>query len=278
MCVRAVAGGEDLDDVIPGFSGHKVALVARDVIEVLQAGDLKRSAPPGGDWLRTIAAESRFAEAARLWQLRKESEAKTATTHGQEILEGVAASSDRSPVLFYEDIYFEAAQSLLRRSDRRALERHNQRVADLLRDPKAPNLMMALRDLAVVHLKLGDYPEGLAMLAALLRHDSSDPWTFNALALDLPRLGFAAEGRLAAERGLELVHQYDDPDQLAKQLTELLREVSRGEDRSDAPKDATADLRDALRTPFDVKGPGSSRELALRRKPLTGRGDAHSWN
>jgi hypothetical protein len=190
MCVRAVAGGEDLDDVIPGFSGHKVALVARDVIEVLQAGDLKHSDPPGGDWLRTIVAESRFSEAARLRERRNEAEANAPTAHGQEILEGVAASSDRSPVLFYEDIYFEASQSLLRRSDRRALERHNERIADVLRDPKAPNLMAAMRDLAVVHLKLGDYPEGLAMLSALLRHDPSDPWAFNALAIDLPRLVF----------------------------------------------------------------------------------------
>jgi hypothetical protein len=63
------------------------------------------------------------------------------------------------------------------------------------------------------------------------------------------------------------VRRNDDPDGLAKQLTELLREMGRGEDRSDAPKDATANLRDALRTPFDVNGLGSSRELALRLVP-----------
>jgi uncharacterized protein YecA (UPF0149 family) len=54
---------------------------------------------------------------------------------------------------------------------------------------------------------------------------------------------------------------------LSAQLSNLLQETGTAEDRSDAPRDAVDDLRDALRTPFDAKGVESSRELALRLVP-----------
>jgi hypothetical protein len=34
--MRAVAAGRALDDVIPGFSAHRMALVARDALEVAE--------------------------------------------------------------------------------------------------------------------------------------------------------------------------------------------------------------------------------------------------
>jgi tetratricopeptide (TPR) repeat protein len=262
-CVRAVVTADNLDEVVPGFSAHRVALVARDVLEVLDAGDLEHDEPPGGDWLRTIVAEARFFEADRLRREGDRDGAKAAWDRARDILEEVAASSDRSSVLWYEDIYFEAVQALLRRRDRKALVRQMECIAEGLTDADCPNLDAELRDLALVHLELGDYREGLSLFAALHRHDPSDPWAYNALALNLPRLGLPSLGRLAAERGLEFVRRGEDTERLSGQFTNLLQETGTAEDRSDAPKDAVDDLRDALRTDFDATGAEPSRDLAL---------------
>lgn len=93
-CVRAVAIGDELDGVIPGFSAHRVALVARDALEVLEAGDVEHREPPGSDWLRTIVAEARFFEAERLRQTGDRDGSTAAYDRGRDILEEVAASSD----------------------------------------------------------------------------------------------------------------------------------------------------------------------------------------
>jgi hypothetical protein len=124
-----------------------------------------------------------------------------------------------------------------------------------------------MRDLALFHLKLGDDRRGLALLAELHRSDPSDPWAYNAVALHLPRLGLNSLGRLAAERGIELVRRGADPDWLGKQLSELLSEIGAAEDRSDAPHEVIEDLRDALRTNFDSVASISPRDLALRLVP-----------
>jgi tetratricopeptide (TPR) repeat protein len=266
-CVCAVATADDLDHVIPDYPGHRVALVARDVLEVLEAGPLDRAEPPGRDWLRTVVAEARFFEADRLRRQGDREGARAAWDRGRDILAEVAASSDRSPVLWYEDIYFEAVQALLRRGDRLALVRQTECIAEGLRHPECPNVVAEMRDLAVVHLELGDYREGLALLAALHRNDPSDPWAYNAVALDLPRFGLPFLARLAAERGLELLARGDDKERLTEQFHDLLREARKAEDRCDAPRDAVDDLRDALHAPFDTKGSESSRELALRLVP-----------
>jgi hypothetical protein len=156
-CVRAVVTAADLEEVVHGFSAHRVALVARDVIEVLEAGDLVDGDPPGSDWLRTIVAEGRFFEADRLRRQGDQQGARAAWDRARDILEEVAASSDRSSVLWYDDIYFEAVQALLRRRDRKALVRQMECVAEGLNDADCPNLDAQLRDLALVHLELGDY-------------------------------------------------------------------------------------------------------------------------
>ncbi len=62
-CARAVANRTDMNEAIPGFSAHDVALVARGVLDVAEAGDLARPDIVGSDWLLTIVAEALFAEA-----------------------------------------------------------------------------------------------------------------------------------------------------------------------------------------------------------------------
>lgn len=267
-CVRAVAAEAGLEGVIPDWSGHEVALVAQDALEAAEAGDLDRHAPSGSDWLLTLIAEARLFAAARH---RKEGDAggaRAAWDEASAVLEKVAASSNRSGVLWYEDIYFEAAQSLVRRGDKLGLVRQVECIAEGLRnDAKGPNTLSEMRDLAFFYLKLGDHRRGLSILAELHRAKPSDPWAYNALALGLPGIGLNSLGRMAAERGLELVRRGNDPERLENQLSELLKEIGAAEDRSDAPSDVVDELRDALRTDFDSVASISPRDWALRLVP-----------
>lgn len=266
-CVGAVAMGRELDKVVPGLPAHHVALVARDVLEVLEAEDSGHREPQGGDWRRSIVAEAHLQEAERLLDRGDRRGSLAARARAEDMLEDLLASSDRSPVLWYEDIFREVVQALVRRGDPRALVRQSECLAEQLSHPESPNLAHELRDLALIHVELGEPRRGLNLLASLLRHDPSDPWAYNVVALGLPRLGYPSLGRLAAERGLELIRRRGDRERLTEQLSDLAKEAGKSEQRSDAPEEAVETLRDALNTPFEAKGQESLRELALRLVP-----------
>jgi tetratricopeptide (TPR) repeat protein len=266
-CMRAVALGGVLAEVDPDFSGHQVALIARDALEVVEAGDVAEHDLKGSDWFLSAVAEARFKRAHDLRGRGDADGATAAWNSGVLALEEIAASSNRSPALFYEEVFFEAAQSLARRGDRLALVRQIECLAEELTHTTEHNVRMELRDLALFYLELGDHGRGLGLLAETLRHDPADPWAYNVIALRLPRLGLPSLGRHAAQRGLELVRRDRDPERLNDQLRELLREIGSAEDRSDAPAEAIEDLLDALHTDFAVKGSASPEDLALRLVP-----------
>ncbi len=269
-CMRAVASGGVLGEVDPDFSDHEVALIARDALEVAEAGDVGERDLKGSDWLLSAVAEARFKRSHDLRERGDADRAKAAWDSGAFALEEIAASSDRSPALFYEDIFFEAAQSLARRGDKLALVRQIECLAEELTHTTENNVRMELRDLALFYLELGEHRRGLELLAETPRHAPADPWAYNVIALRLPRLGLPSLARLAAERGLELVHRDGDPERLRDQFRDLLREAGTAEDRSDAPSDTSHDLRDALHTDFDVEGSASPEELARRLVPELG--------
>jgi uncharacterized protein len=266
-CMRAVASGGDLAEVAPDFSGHEVALIARDALDVAEVGDLAEHDLKGSDWLLSAVAEARFKRAHDLRERGDDAGAKAAWNSATLALEEIAASSNRSPALFYEDIFFEAAQSLARRGDKGALVRQIECLAEELTHTTENNVRMELRDLALFYLELGDPGRGLRLLAETLRHAPDDPWTFNVMALRLPKVGLPSLGKVAAERGLELVGREGDPGGLRDQLRNLLREIGAAEDRSDAPAEAIKDLGEALHTPFDARGSESPEELAMRLVP-----------
>jgi hypothetical protein len=146
-CVRAVASGDALAEVDPDLSGHEVALIARDALEVAEAGDPAEHDLKGSDLLLSAGAEARFKCAHDLRERGDDAGAKAAWNSGALALEEIAASSNRSPALFYEDIFFEAAQSLARRWDKLALFRQIECLAEGLTHTTENNVRMELRDL-----------------------------------------------------------------------------------------------------------------------------------
>ena len=170
-------------------------------------------------------------------------------------------------MLWYEDIFFDAAQALVRRGDRTGLVRQIECIAEALRQPGGGNVRGSLRDLALFHLDLAEHQVGLSLLAGLQRHCPSDLWTYNVIAMRFADYGLPALARLAGERGLELARRHGDPEQLTEQLTGFVRDTGSSADRSDAPKDAVEELRDALHADFDEAPPVGPAELALRLVP-----------
>jgi len=272
-CVRAVASEvTDLDQVIPGWSKREVGLVARDALEAIELSDAVSAALMGGelqasDWVRSLLAEGRLFLSQRLREAGQPDRARALYDLAGRALEDIAASSDRSRVLWYEDIVLQAAQSLVRRGDRAGLVRQIESLAEEVRDPRGANIRGALLMLADFQIELGDHRAGLSLTAAVARRDPADPWTYNAIALGFPRLGLPSLGRLAGERGLALVARNGDPDRLSDQLREIVGDIGSQTDRSDAPADAIADLRDALETDFDSPSSEDWTDLARRLVP-----------
>ena len=272
LCVRAVAAEARLDNVIPEWSSREVALVARDALEALELTEnlghrLTDREIHMGDWALTVLAEVRFLASQKYRERKRLAHARQALDLALAAIEDAAASSDRSPVLWYEDMFADAAHALVRRGDRTGLVRQIECVAEALRQPGGGNVRGTVRDLALLHLAMAEHRAGLSLLAGLQRDDPSDPWTYNVIAMSFADLGLPTLARLAGERGLELVRRDGDPEQLAEQLTGSIRETGSSVDRSDAPKDAVEELRDALHADFDEVLPVGPAEMVVRLVP-----------
>lgn len=271
-CVAAVAAGGPLEGVLPQFSAREVALVARDALEVLEMlpalGEraIERDVR-AGDWALGVIAAFRLQLAREMRKHRKPALADATMELAEHAIEAIAASDDRSCLLWYHDLLFDASQSLARRGDRTAITRQIECIAEELHEDQPGNLRGALRDLGIVHLDLNEHRIGLTLLAELQRDDPSDPWTYNVLASSLPRCGLPSLAGLAAERGIALVRSHGDPEDLGRRFSQMLRETRSAVDRADAPADAIAALRDALHAPFDATTPSDPVQLAHRLVP-----------
>jgi hypothetical protein len=269
LCVRAVASEMDLADAFPHFSAHEVALVARDALEAVVTLERRPVTAPAdaSDWaLATYARVCRDAGIV-LRRQRLQARADVAFAEGNAALIRVAASPYRSPVLWYGPIYYNAATVLARGRNRLALVRQAEAVAEAIAEGYETNIVSAVRDLANMHLRLGDYGRGLSMWAALIRSDASDPWVYNAVALEFPGAGLPSLARLAAARGIDLLDRGNDERELRSQLEELLGKAGAGRDSADAPTDAVAEVRDALNTDFDSPVKVPAVDLAYQLAP-----------
>jgi tetratricopeptide (TPR) repeat protein len=234
-CQRDYLAGRDLAETIPDLSAADAALIAVESLE----GDRLLDVPPTallsmpldslGDWSLTILAEillnlvdeGRNRESVPLEALRMLEDRAYAA------LEQALKSPAASPLVWYEDIYFDVAQQYRMRGDRQALEWMKRGLAHDLQYYEAGNAANFLRDLAETHLWLAEPEPALALFTALLRHDPGDIWTYNSLALSLGRCGLAELGLAAAHRGLELLDATGDPEQLRGQFSNLIAGLER---------------------------------------------------
>lgn len=159
-------------------------------------------------------------------------------------LEKVARSPTASPLLWYEDIYFNLSQY---DTSQKALDWLKRSLAHNLHFHTGNIEKQILRDLADAHLTNGDLERGLQMLIALLHHEPDDIWTYNLMAISFDQFGLTRLGEEAIQRGLQLLDVKGDEEQLRPQLEDCKRRM-----QTSASPGREAELKPALIEAFQA--------------------------
>lgn len=257
--------GRDLSRSIPGVDETRAAVI---LVESLEADRLLRILPkklfggsfeplfgPLSDWPQAVMANI-LLEVSSLARARgNEKKQKEFWALGWAMLEETLNSPVASPMLWYEDIFFDVGQELRMMGDRRAIEFLKRLLAHSLYVNQITELAPALRDLADTYLWVGEYEEGLRIIEALIRNDPSDIWNYNVMAISFDDFGLTEIGAEATRRGIELIEATGDPEDLSKQLHDCLDRMKQSEHQgreAEVDPEVLADLRAALHLDFDA--------------------------
>ena len=256
-CQEDFRAGRDLGRSIPGVDATKATLIA---IQSLAADALVHAPPdvilvrpfgPLDDWSLAVLAEI-------LFSIEDQMRGRITILKGQRrrvlerawaALEQTLDSPTTSPLLWYEDIFFDVAQEYRVKGEQRAIELLKRGLAHNLHYNEGNNADSFLRDLAETHLWLGESDRGLGILTALLRNDPADIWTYNLVAITFDRFGLVDVGMEATRRGLDVLAATDDPEGLHDQLLRSLDDLRQSENRGrevDVDPSVLADFRAAL--------------------------------
>jgi hypothetical protein len=214
-----------LVDAIPGMDGDTAAMIVAESLEAdrvwnlppdkLLAGYAQR---PENDFKSAILAEILFETSDVAFKEKLQEAEGNYWALAMASLEQIARSPTASPLLWYEDIYFELAQGAQKDSPEESLDWHKRSLAHNLLFNEGESGVQILRDLAESHLFKGDLERGLRMLAALLHHTPDDIWTYNLMAITFDKLGLTQLGSQAIQRGLQLINAKGDEEQLRQQF------------------------------------------------------------
>jgi len=268
--------GRELGSLVPGLSRGKAAIIVAETLEADLALKLlpdqlrtdKVKSGRVGDFKRAFLAEISFSVAKQARKMKDEKAEQMWEAAAMAVLEEILRTPTASPMLWYEDIYWDVAWAFRKGETDKVLYWLKCGLAHNLHHNEGNNAANYLRDIADDHLAAKDLDQGLKMLAALLRHDPSDIWTYNAMALTFDDYGLTQFGAEAARRGLDLLKAKGDPDRLHKQLKDCLHKMQasefQGQEALVAPS-VLADLRAALALDFDH---GAHRPLGVLCRTL----------
>jgi len=257
--------GRDLGQSFEHIDADRAAVIVAETLEadrifnlplekLLDGGFDKTRA---SDFKRAVLAEIAFSVCKVAEEMDDREQAGMWWGIGMGSLEEALRSPTASPLLWYEEIYFDLAQASRGRGEDQQAEAimwtkrglaHNLHLEDGL------DALDQLRDLAQLCLAAGELDRGLSMLATLLRQDPDDIWTYNSMAIHFNVYGLTELGAEAARRGLALVESQGEPDNLREQLAEALDRMKTSRRRgreSEVSNSVLADLRAALQLDFD---------------------------
>jgi hypothetical protein len=270
--------GRDLGRSVPDVDADMAAIIVAESLEADRIWNLppKRllsgevGEVPKSDFVRAVVAEFMFAAAEAARGMHDSEQEGDWWAVAMATLQEVLESPTASPTLWYEDVFFDLAYGLRRRGEREAVRWFVRALAHTLRHSGGDNAMNALRDLADAYLAVDDLDAGLSILAALLRHDPADIWTYNAMALSFAEFGLIEVGTLAARRGLALLDAQGDPEKLRDQLRNGLgqmEESARQGRESEVTPSVLAELEAVLALGFDGGTPRSMETLCRELVP-----------
>ncbi len=256
---RAYLAGADLYHVAPWISHENKRVIAAVSLDTdrllgLSAHRLASEQADYGamtDFKRAVLAQMlldapRSASSAPTTAALEE----RATAH----LADAGRSATASPLLDYERLYRDLAEGALLNDDPTALTWLKRAVAHNLRFYKGDDVVFALIDLASAYLQLDRLDLGLMMLSQLLQNDPSNIWIYRFMATGFAVLGLTSLGLQAARRGLALLDETDDPEELEDELLmariELQTSPKKGRESVVSP-DVLERIESALALDFD---------------------------
>lgn len=287
----AHAAGRDLSGVIPGVDAISGAVIVAESLEadaLLNASAEELFIKPLNDlsdWALAVLAEILFAVTGET-----AGSTRPIPNHLQKLearawaaLEQALDSPNASPMLWYEDVYFDVAQEYRMRRDPRALSILKRGLAHSMHFHGGDNAEPFLRDIAETHLWLGEFNEALRLFTALIRNEPNNIWHYNSIAWTFDRVGLTRLGMEATERGLSLISATGDPERVEDQFRTSLAqlEASTETDREHEIDPALrTDFRESLTLAFDAgRGlpyPTLARELIPELSSIPVKGSAET--
>ncbi len=259
----AHTAGLDLSGLIPGLDATTGAMI---VAESMEADALLRApaevlfAKPFddfGDWTLAVLAQILF-DIVR----EKTAPKRPIPDHLRELqtrawaaLELALDSPSASPLLWYEDIYFDVAQEYRIRGDPRALTIMKRGLAHNLQFNEGNNAESFLCDIAETYLWLGDVNAALSLYTALLRNEPDNIWHYNMIALTFCKGGLSRLGILATQRAQRLIETAGDSERLADQFRDSLARLeacAEPDQQSKLEPTILSDFSDSLSLAFDA--------------------------
>jgi hypothetical protein len=255
-----------LDNAIPGMDGEKAALIVAESLEVDRVWNL----PPGqlldgfnqgpeSDFKTAVLAEMLFAADQEAQQQNHQSSHTNLWALAMASLEKIALSPTASPMLWYEDIFWELAQGVRQDAPDETLDWLKRSLAHNLKFNGGDNGIPILRDLVDIYLEIGETEHGLNILTALLHHEPDDIWTYNLVAITFDRHGFFQLGIQATQRGLRLLDAKGDPEDLRSQLEECL-EILQSSNSEEREADILPEVKQAFQTALELDFEAGKRE------------------
>ena len=267
-CRLDYQAGRDLGQAVPSLNQEQVTIVVAESLEAdgllrqprARLTDMARQGA-ANDWSLAVLAEIHFVWAEEekgdntdlFVAARRDGFIDVAWT----ALEHTLNSPTASPMLWYQQIFFEVGQRYRNQKDDRALEFISRGLKHSLTFNQGSNAENFLRDLAETHLELDQLNAGLRLLSGLLQHNPADIWTYNLMAIRFDKYGLTRLGEQAVRRGLELLNTQDTPNKeaLQQQLTNSLEEMQQAERTGreiEVDPALLAEFQAALTLPFEA--------------------------
>ena len=263
--------GRELGSRVPGISHEMAAVIVAETLEADRIINLPPEQFLSGtaksnqmsDFKRAALAEILFIVVEEAQKTGDKESEQTYWALAMASLEEILRSPVASPLLWYEDIFWNVVEAIPESDNDKALYWLKCGLAHNLHHHDGNNAIPFLHDIATTHLAMKDLDQGLRIFTALLRHDPSEIWTYNEMAISCRDRGLTRLGAEAAQHGLDLISSKGDPERLRQQLKDCLHTMHtskfQGQEAMVAPS-VLADLNAALALGFNN---GAHRPLGL---------------
>ncbi len=266
-----------LDNEIPGIDREAAAVIVAESLEADRVWNLPPDQLLGGfnqgpesDFKTAVLAEMLFTADQEAQQQNRQNSQADFWALAMASLEKIALTPTASPLLWYEDIYWELAQDAGKDAPDETLDWLKRGLVHNLHFNAGNNGIPILRDLVDVYIANGELEHGLNMLTALLHQAPDDIWTYNLVAITFDKYGLDGLGIQATQRGLQLLDAKGDPEDLRPQLEDCLKDMqsNQSQDReADIPPGIKVAFRTALELDFDAGKRGPIADLCRELVP-----------